>query len=129
MKGFLSAVIILTLLLSFLLYYSIYINRSFSDFSEYLDKIIYFLISENYEKAEKLSGDFCRNLKDKSHTLYIVTDRSPIDNAIAECERLISFIRTEDKSEAIAAAGGISIILEKTKEKSLMRLFAKNTGD
>ncbi|MDO5479248.1 MAG: DUF4363 family protein, partial [Clostridia bacterium] len=105
-----------------LFFFTNYIDNTFSLLSSYISGIEDALKEENFEKAAKLSASLRKKLRSKSEILYYVSDRAPIDNAITECERLLSFIETKDKSEAYASAMGIAVILEKTKEKSLFSL-------
>ena len=123
MKGFVTALIIFLILIALLTAYSFYINITFSSFSVEINEISDSIMIENYTKAKKASVKFNNHLNEKSGILYFVTDRSPIDTALTECEKMLSFISTEDKSEALACAKGIDILLKKTKEKSLFFCF------
>ena len=120
MKGFIAAVLIFITIISFLFIYNFYITNTFHILSEQLSIIEKAISSEDFSRAEKLSSVFQKALASKAKTLYYLSDRVPIDNAISECAKMISFIRTSDKSEACAAAHGINAILEKTKEKSVL---------
>ncbi len=120
MKGFISALIIFLILIALLTVYNFYIKNTFSSFSLEIGKISDLIMEEKYENAKKSSEKFYEILNKKSEILYYVTDRSPIDTVLTECEKMISFINTEDKSEALASARGINVLLKKTKEKSLV---------
>ena len=120
MKGFITALIIFLSLIVLLTLYSFYINTTFSTFSMEIREISDLIMAENYSEAKNASEKFNAHLNEKSGILYFVTDRSPIDTILTECEKMLSFISTEDKSEALACAKGIDILLKKTKEKSLL---------
>lgn len=122
MKGFLTALVIMLSLIFLLFFFTSYIDNTFSLLSSYTAGIETAIKEENFEKAAKLSASLRKKLRSKSEILYYVSDRAPIDNAITECEKLLSFIATKDKSEAYASVMGIAVILEKTKEKSVLSL-------
>lgn len=126
MKGFLSALIIILCLIVLLCIYTFYIEGTFSYLSSEIYKIETAIESEDFILAGEISRTFKKELKEKSTLLYYVTDRALIDDAFTECEKLLSFIKTEDKSEALASASGIRTMLEKTKEKSIIRILKIN---
>ena len=123
MKGFITSLIIFLTLITLLVVYSFYINHTFSAFSREINKISALITKENYDEAEKASEKLNKCLNEKSGILYFVTDRSPIDTSLTECKKMLSFISTKDKSEALACAYGIDVLLKKTKEKSLLLCF------
>ena len=120
MKGFIIALAIFLIIIILLFFYSKYISETFFVLSCNISEIENSLYANDFQTALKLSENLRDKLKKYSSVLYFLSDRSPIDNVIAESERLISFICTKDLSEASASARGINVILEKTKEKSIL---------
>ena len=120
MKGFIIALAIFLSIIILLFFYSNFIDSTFNLLSLYVSEVEIALKNSDFKKALTNSENLRRTLKNESKILYFLSDRTPIDNAFSECERLISFIRTEDVSEASASAYTIDIILEKTKEKSIL---------
>ncbi|MBQ2941302.1 MAG: DUF4363 family protein [Clostridia bacterium] len=121
MKGFLTALIIMLVLLFLLFIYSGYVENTFSSLSRHIGEIEVAIKSESFEKALFLAKQLREKLKEKAGILYFVTDRALIDEAFTECEKLLSFIISEDKAEALASASGIRVMIEKTEEKSTIR--------
>lgn len=121
MKGFLTALIIMLVLIFLLFIYSGYVENTFSSLSRHIGEIEVAIKSESFEKALFLAKQLREKLKEKARILYFVTDRALIDEAFTECEKLLSFIISEDKAEALASASGIRAMLEKTEEKSTIR--------
>ena len=120
MKGFIIALAIFLSIIILLFFYSNFIDSTFNLLSLYVSEVEIALKNSDFKKALTNSENLRRTLKNESKILYFLYDRTPIDNALSECERLISFIRTEDVSEASASAYTIDMILEKTKEKSIL---------
>lgn len=120
MKGFIIALAIFLSIIILLFFYSNFIDSTFNLLSLYVSEVEIALKNSDFKKALANSESLRRTLENESKILYFLSDRTPIDNAFSECERLISFIRTEDVSEASASAYTIDIILEKTKEKSIL---------
>ena len=122
MKGFFIALSIFLCIIIMLFFYSNFIDSTFNTLSLYISDVESALKESDFDKALKSSETLRLALKEESKILYFLSDRAPIDNALSECERLISFINTKDISEASAAAYTIDIILDKTKEKSIFTI-------
>ena len=120
MKVFIAALSIFATLIIILMLCNFLLCSTFSSYNEILDSIEHAVYTDNFPEAERISVEFSDKLFEDSRLLYCLTDRTPIDNALTECSRMISFIRVKDKAESSAALSGIKTILTKTKEKSTL---------
>lgn len=121
MKGFLTALIIFLFLIVFLFCYAFYMEETLSSLSLYIRDIESAIATEDFSAAGEIASEFREDLMLKAGILCYLTDRALIDDAFTECEKLISFITTKDQSESLASASGIRMMIEKTKEKSIIR--------
>ena len=120
MKGFVIALIIFIFLTVTLMFYNIYINKTFTDLVSRTAMIENSIYEEKYINAKISALLLKRKLEKDSSVLYIITERSSIDNALTECSKLLCFIEVFDKAEAYATASGIKSIIEKANEKSAL---------
>lgn len=125
MKGFILALVIFIILSISTLYCNYYINSVFSEYSDCITIVKTSIRNNDFLIAEKFTKILENKLKEDSRLLYTITERTPIDNAITECGRLLSFIEVKEKSEAYATASGIEIILRNSNKKTVL-FGAKN---
>lgn len=123
MRGFIFTLIIFILIISGLFLYSGYMSESLDELSALLSDTEAELKQSNFYFAEVSAERFSNALKAKSYTLYYFTDRCPIDNALTESERLISFIEAGDDAESSAVLSGLKLMLNKIKEKSSLKIY------
>lgn len=123
MRGFIFTLIIFILIISGLFLYSGYMSESLDELSALLSDTEAELKQSNFYFAEVSAERFADALKAKSYTLYYFTDRCPIDNALTESERLISFIKAGDDAESSAVLSGLKLMLNKIKEKSSLKIY------
>lgn len=123
MRGFIATLVIFSLIVCGLFFYSDYISSSFSELSSILEHTENELEEENFRSALRYAELFHEKLKQKSYILYYFADRHPINDIITESARLKSFIKSEDGAEAGGVLSGLKIMIEKIVEKSQLKIY------
>ena len=121
MKGFIVAVVILSVIILSLIFYNFYMNKTFSEITEYIDNIESDLSENKFTEATLHAQKLADTLSDKSNFLYLITDREPLNNIITESARLLSFIKTMDEAESKASLSALKVTLTELQKQTVYK--------
>lgn len=122
MKAFVACLIILCLLVASFFLVHHYITTSFDEYFRLLDDVDAALTDCDFSRLEALSETISKKLSDQSFWLYMLTDRTPLDNANTAAAQLSQYIAHRDTPEIAAMSAQLRLMLHHIVEKSLLSI-------
>lgn len=123
MRGFILSLVLFLCIITGLLMYSHYMEKTVDELMLLLDETNEAIAQGEVTSAFQSATSFDRQLKTKAHHLYPVCDRALLENALSDSAQLKSFIRSDDMPDAAAILSALRSLLISIEEKSQFSLL------